>query len=401
MDELLASPVWRTTERAIDDGYERFVSDIITLTEVPAPPFCEGAKAEAFRTLLAETGLKDIRIDEIGNVIGLRPGRGKGSGEADIVVVAAHLDTVFPAGTDVTVRREGNRLFAPGIGDDTRGLAALLAYLRAIDLADIATERDLLFVANVGEEGPGDLRGMRHLFEKGIFAGRIGAMFTLDCASMEDVVTGAIGSKRYRISFHGPGGHSFLNFGIVNPSNALGGFMGAIAEVDVPSEPRTTFSCSVVGGCTSVNAIPQEVWVEVDLRSADPIVLGRLDEEMRGLVARAVDLENTRNVTSAGQLTADISLIGDRPAAALTSGGLVVDETLAALRAFGITPRIASSSTDANIPLSLGIPAIAIGSGHAAGGFHTLQEWIDVDPGQSKRALAAGLAAVLAVAKVA
>ncbi len=386
----------RLATAALREGYDRFVADIVTLTEIAAPPFAEAARGAAFLKMTRQAGLADAHVDEIGNVVGLRPGKEGGR----IVAIAAHLDTVFPAGTDTTVRREGTRLHAPGIGDDTRGLAVLLALLRAMNAAGVETRDDLLFVGDVGEEGQGDLRGIRHLFLKGEYAGRIGAFFSFDSLSMEELVTGAIGSRRYRLSFRGPGGHSFLDYGTANPSNALGHFLSGLAETTVPAEPKTTFSASVLGGGTSVNAIPQEIWVEIDLRSADPVEIDRLDQRVGLLIERALSQENGL-AAGRGHITAEMKSIGDRPAASGRLSGPVVDECRAALSAYGYAVRTTCSSTDANIPMSLGIPAVTIGSGPAAGGAHTLQEWIDVEPEATHRAMAAGLAAVLAVSGVA
>ena len=394
---LLESPAFLAGRTAITDGFDRFVQDIVTLTEIPAPPFQEAVRAEAYRTMLAEAGITQVSLDGIGNVLGLRPGLGN---DRQTICIAAHLDTVFPPGTDTRVRREGNRLFAPGVGDDTRGLAVLLALARAMTEAGIETQHDILFVGDVGEEGPGDLRGMRHLFQDGAYAGKIDAFFTFDGADMETLVTGGIGSHRYRLTFAGPGGHSFNDFGIVNPSNALGDFLAGLARVAVPAEPRTTFSASVLGGGTSINAIPQKVWVDVDLRSAEPGALDKLDRTMRDLVDGAVAAENARGKTHKGVISASLEPVGNRPAAPLQTAGRVIDESVAALAAFGFGARFEASSTDANIPLSLGIPAIMFGSGIAAGSAHTLEEWIDVEPEAGKRALAASLAAVLAVAGI-
>lgn len=394
---LLAHPAYHRAEAAITQGFDDFVRDIVTLTEIPAPPFKEETRAAAFLAMLEEAGIRPARLDGIGNVLGLRPGAGNG----ELIVIAAHLDTVFPEGTDTRVRREGNRLYAPGVGDDTRGLAVLLALARALTAADVSTRHDLLFVADVGEEGPGDLRGIRHLFEAGDYAGRIAGFFTFDGAEMETLVTGGIGSHRFRVTFSGPGGHSFNDYGIVNPSNALGDFLAGLARLPVPAEPRTTFSASMLGGGTSINAIPQKVWVDVDLRSADPVELQKLDTAMRALVEAAVAAENNRGMTTRGAISAEIAPVGKRPAAPLLTRGRVIDESVAALAAHGYTARFAASSTDANIPLSLGVPAVMFGSGTAAGSAHTLQEWIDVEPAAGRRALAASLAAVLAVTGIA
>ena len=394
---VLNNAAFRRAEAAIATGFDRFVQDIITLTEIPAPPFQEGVRAESYRAMLTEAGLAEVSLDGEGNVLGLRPGR---SGD-HVICIAAHLDTVFPPGTDTRVRRDGNRLYAPGVGDDTRGLAVLLALARAMTQAGLETRHDILFVADVGEEGPGDLRGMRHLFQNGAYAGKIAGFFTFDGSDMETLVTGGIGSRRYRVTFSGPGGHSFNDFGIVNPSNALGDFLAGLARVPVPKVPRTTFSASVLGGGTSINAIPQNVWVDVDLRSADPDALAKLDGRMRDIVDNAVAAENARGNTVKGAVVAKFAQVGNRPASAMLTSGPIIDESVAALAAYGFEATFEASSTDANIPLSLGIPAVMFGSGTAAGSAHTLEEWIDVEPEGGIRALAASLAAVVAVAGIA
>ncbi|WP_202913245.1 M20/M25/M40 family metallo-hydrolase [Acuticoccus sediminis] len=393
---MTGHPAMHRAYAAIEAGFDTFLDDLVMLTEVPAPPFGEAARGEAFKTRIAACGMDTVTVDAVGNVVALRRGTGRGK-----VAIAAHLDTVFPAGTDVTVRREGTRLYAPGVGDDTRGLAAILAVARALDAADVRTEADLLVVADVGEEGLGDLRGVRHLFEAGEHAGTIDAFFSFDGSDMEKLVTGGIGSLRYRIVFRGPGGHSFIDFGRVNPSNALGAVVAELARTPVPDEPRTTFSSSVLGGGSSINAIPEEVFVEVDLRSADPGPLADLDARLRRLVAQAVEEENGRARLSAGMLTAEIVPIGNRPAAPLRENGRVIDETRAAHLEFGFSPRVTASSTDANVPLALDIPSVTLGSGPGAGGVHTLGEWVDVERDGSVRALKAGLSAVLRVAGIA
>jgi tripeptide aminopeptidase len=394
---VLTNPAFRRAEAAISLGFDQFVQDIVTLTEIPAPPFQEGPRAAAFSAMLSQGGLAEVSLDGVGNVLGLRPGRGNGQ----LLCIAAHLDTVFPPGTDTRVRRDGNRLYAPGVGDDTRGLAVVLALARAMTQAGLETRHDILFVADVGEEGPGDLRGMRYLFQHGAYAGKIDAFISFDGMDMESLVTGGIGSHRYRITFSGPGGHSFIDFGIVNPSNAIGDFLAGLARVTVPREPRTTFSASMLGGGTSINAIPQKVWVDVDLRSADPAALATLDRQMRDLVDTAVTAENERGSTAKGAIVATLEQVGDRPAAPLRTSGPMIDEAVAALAAYGFQAKCEASSTDANIPLSLGIPAVMFGSGIAAGSAHTLEEWIDVEPESGKRALAASLMAVVAVAGIA
>jgi acetylornithine deacetylase/succinyl-diaminopimelate desuccinylase-like protein len=374
--------------------HDRTVADIVRLTEIPSPPFGEERRAAAYLEMLGAHGLADVTCDAVGNVMGRRPGTGNGP----LLVVAAHLDTVFPAGTDVTVKREGTRLYAPGIGDDTRSLAVLLAWLRAMDAAGIRTRHDILFVGDVGEEGLGDLRGMRHLFGQSEWRDRIAAFVTVDSPDMEGIATGGIGSKRYRVVFRGPGGHSWGAFGVVNPIYALAGLIAALGRIDVPAAPRTTYCASVVGGGTSVNAIPGEVWVEIDLRSQHAAELDRLERRFQDLVAEAVAAENRTRSVRDGAVAAELIPIGNRPAGSTPPAADLVRIASAAIAAHGFSPRHVDSSTDANIAMSLGIPAIKIGSGGRGGRAHSLDEWIDVEPEASLRGMAAGLATVLAAA---
>lgn len=394
---LLADPRFQAAVATLAAEHDRTVEDIIRLTEIPAPPFAEQARAAAYLAMLRDHGLAEVEQDAIGNVMGRRRGTGNGA----TVVVAAHLDTVFPAGTDVRVRREGTKLFAPGVGDDTRSLAVNLAFIRALDAAGLRTRADLLFVGDVGEEGLGDLRGIRHLFQEGRHKDSITAFFTVDSPEMEGIVTGGVGSKRYRVTFRGPGGHSFGAFGLVNPAYAMARAMLALAALEAPASPRTTHCASVFGGGTSVNAIPNAVWMEVDLRSASAAELARLDAGFRAGVAEAVAAENAARATRDGPVTAEIALIGDRPAGETPASAAIVQLATAAVAAHGFTPRHQASSTDANIPMSLGIPAIKIGSGGRGGRAHSLEEWIDVAPEESLRGMSATLAAILAVAGVA
>lgn len=394
IQSLLLHPRFRAAQQALRAGHDRLVEEIVTLTEIPAPPFAEERRAAAYRDMFMAHGLRDVGIDAIGNVTGIRPGKGNGK----LICLAAHLDTVFPEGTDTTVRRDGTRLHAPGVGDDTRGLAVLLAIVRALDAAGIMTDADLLFVGDVGEEGKGDLRGIRHLFTGGEYRDRIGAFFSFDGLEMASLVTGAVGSRRYHVAFRGPGGHSLLDFGIVNPAHAMADTVAGLARIKVPALPRTTYSASVFGGGTSINAIPEEVWVEFDLRSESAGELDRLDGDLHRLIATAVEAENARASTAKGAITAHITLIGDRPAGATPPDAPIVRAAMAAISAFGFVPDPHPSSTDANIPMSLGIPAVTIGSGGTGGRMHSLEEWIDVEQELSLRGLYAGLAAVLLLA---
>jgi acetylornithine deacetylase/succinyl-diaminopimelate desuccinylase-like protein len=373
--------------------HDRIVGDIITLTEIPSPPFGEEKRAAAYLEMLKAHGLEEVGQDEVGNVFGLRRGFGNG----DIIVVAAHLDTVFPAGTDVRVRREGTRLFAPGVGDDTRSLAVNLGFLRAMDAAGIRTRHDILFVGDVGEEGLGDLRGIRHLFASHPQRERIRAFFTVDSPEVDRIVTGGIGSRRYRVAFRGPGGHSFAAFGMVNPMYAMAEAARTLAAIQVPREPVTTHCVSVVGGGTSINAIPEVVTMEVDLRSASLDELNRLDRAFLAGVDSAVEAENAARD---GTITVELTRVGDRPAGHTPNGAPIARLAAAAVAAEGYSPSFEWSSTDANIPMSLGIPALRIGSGGKGGRAHSLEEWIDVEIESSLRGMRASLATILAVAEM-
>lgn len=394
MDEILASQKFIAAADVLKAEHDRFVEEIVTLTQIPSPPFGEEKRGAAYEAMFGALGLEDVGRDGIGNVTGLRRGRGNGG----LVVVAAHLDTVFPEGTDCTVRREGTKLFAPGVGDDTRGLALLLAFIRALNAANIETESDILFVGDVGEEGKGDLRGMRYLFTQSAYRDRITAFFTMDGLSLDRLVTGAVGSRRYHISFTGPGGHSLAAFGTVNPAHALAQVVTGLAHTAVPENPRTTYCASVLGGGTSINAIPNEVWLEVDLRSEDEGELEQLDATLHRLIAEAVAAENQRGKTETGIIAAKAEQIGNRPAGHTAPDSRIVTATTAALHAFGFKAEPEFSSTDANIAMSLGIPAVSVGTGGDGGRAHSLDEWIDVEPENSVRGMTAGLAAILGTA---
>jgi acetylornithine deacetylase/succinyl-diaminopimelate desuccinylase-like protein len=395
--EVMESEAYGRAVAILTAEHDRTVEDIVTFTQIAAPSFQEETRARAFLAMAKAHGLKDLEIDAEGNVTGRRPGVGNGP----LICIAAHLDTVFPAGTDLTVRREGTQLYAPGVGDDTRSLAVLLAWLRAMDAADVRTRADLLFVADVGEEGPGDLRGMRYLFGKGPYKGRISAFITVDSPDMSHIATGGVGSKRYRVTFKGPGGHSYGAFGLVNPMFAMADAIARLGRITVPANPKTTYSASVTGGGTSINSIPNSVWTDFDLRSESPAELARLEATFLDLVARSVAAENATRSTRNGPVSTEMVKIGDRPAGRTDERSELVRIAHAAISAHGFQPKFETSSTDANIPMSLGIPAIKIGSGGTGGRAHSLEEWIDVAPEPSIRGMAAGLATVLAVAGIA
>jgi len=390
-----ADPRFTAAMAAIDRDHDRLVSEIIMLTEIPAPPFKEDARGAAYMKMLREHGLIDVERDAEGNVMGIR----KGTGGGPLIAIAAHLDTVFPEGTDVKVKRDGTRLSAPGIGDDTRSLAVLLAMIRAMDAAGIRTNSDILFIGDVGEEGLGDLRGVKHLFQKGRYKDQIKMFISMDGAGGgDDIVHGAVGSKRYRATFKGPGGHSYGAFGLVNPAFAMGNAIQKFAQMKVPESPKTTFNVGVMGGGTSVNSIPFESWMEVDMRSESPLELEKLETTFLMLMRQAAEEENAARRTTQGRVTADLKVIGDRPSGQTPPDSLIVQTAASAVRSMGMTPTFSFSSTDSNIPISMGIPAITIDSGGRGGRAHALDEWIDVEKTSSVRGIEAALLLLLGLA---
>jgi acetylornithine deacetylase/succinyl-diaminopimelate desuccinylase-like protein len=343
----------------------------VKLTEIPAPSFQEAKRAEAVRDILASEGLT-IQTDKIGNVIGELPG----SDEREVVVLAAHLDTVFPAGTEIKVRREGGRLLAPGISDNGTGLAALLAVARAIQAAKIKPRRTILFAANVGEEGEGNLRGMRALIDA--YRTKLRAVIVLDGSGTDHVTTKALASRRLEVLITGPGGHSWSDFGMPNPINALVRASVRFINTKVPATPRTTFNLGQIEGGTSVNSIPYEAKLKVDLRSENEDEIARLESSLRDCVAAGVkdEMDNARE-RNRGKLEWKINQIGSRPGGELPPDSPLLAALRSADEYVGNQSRVERSSTDANIPLSLGIEAIALGAGGSGGGAHSLQEWYE------------------------
>jgi acetylornithine deacetylase/succinyl-diaminopimelate desuccinylase-like protein len=393
---VTASAAFLTAAAFIGTDQDRFVRELVQLTEIPAPPFKEQARATAFKELLRQTGLEEVEIDAEGNVTGVRRGSG---GEPGMPLVNAHLDTVFPEGTNVTVRRDGTRLMAPGIGDDTRGLAAMLALIRAMNAGGIRTRRDILFAGNVGEEGEGDLRGIRFLLDRSRYKDRIAQVVAIDGSDPDDITRGAVGSRRYRVTFAGPGGHSYGAFGLVNPAFAMGNAIARLSRVRVPAAPKTTYSVGVVAGGTSVNAIPSDVRMDVDMRSESCEELRRLDATFLRIVGEATDEENMARSTREGRIVADPKLIGERPCGETSSSDALVTTAAAAIRSFDGTPTYTVGSTDANLPMSRHIPAITIGRGGPGGRQHSPDEWTDVDPGRNARSLRLLLAILVSVAQ--
>lgn len=360
----------------IKNQEERLIAELIELTEIPAPPFGEEERGARFAEMLTEAGLTDVSIDEVGNVIGRRPGR---TGDR-VVAYSAHLDTVFPAETDVTVRVEGDTYFAPGIGDNTRGLVAVLGVLRAMQHASLETDADILFIGNVGEEGLGDLRGTKHLFREG--GPQIDSMIAIDGGRTERIVYSGVGSHRYRVTFRGPGGHSWGAFGTANPHHAIGRAIAKFVEgaPEVTSTgPKTSYNIGRMGGGTSINSVPFESWMEVDMRSSEQYKLDEIDAVLQRAVQQALQDENVARLEGP-ELTVDLERVGTRPAAHGDINSRLLQIAAASLAQFGLELDPRSSSTDANLPISLGIPAITMSRGGKSADSHSPAEsWQNKD----------------------
>jgi tripeptide aminopeptidase len=368
--ELAGQPALRAAFGAAVRNEPRMIELQVKICEIPAPPFHEEVRGRELKRLFEEFGLKDVRIDRAGNVVGVRPGKAAHPN----VVLAAHLDTVFPEGSNVKVTREGTLLKAPGIGDDCRGLAVLLGVIRALSDAAVETPGTITFVADVGEEGLGDLRGMKELFHETL-KGQIDKFISVDGTGLGITHIG-VGSNRYKVTFKGPGGHSYGAFGMANPIQAMGRAIAKIDAFEVPSQPKTTFNVGRVGGGTSVNAIPFEAWMEVDMRSADPAALKALDDKFHAALKQAVEEEN-RRWNQRGAVTVSAELVGVRPAGQTPKDSPIVQTAMAASRALDIQEVLHEGSTDANVPMSLGIPAITISGGGVGTGAHSLNETFD------------------------
>jgi acetylornithine deacetylase/succinyl-diaminopimelate desuccinylase-like protein len=356
--------------------YDTTVAEVIELTEIPSPPFKEAARAARMAEKFKALGLSDVHIDAVGNVIGIKPGKDRA---AKALMVAAHLDTVFPPDVPIKVRREGDTLHAPGIGDTTVTLAALLSFVRAMDAGKITPARDIIFVANVGEEGQGDLRGVRHLFTASPLKPRIGDFISFDGSTVGRVTNGAVGSRRYRVAFKGPGGHSYGAFGLVNPMVAMANAVRGMYTIPIPTDVKTTYAASTVAGGTSVNSIPNLILAEFDMRSASPANLKAVETQFLKIIEDAVAAENAARDTRYGKITATPELIGDRPAGTTPASDPLVTTAARILTANGYDAALGASSTDSNIPISLGIPAVTLSAG--GGGFraHALDEYVSVE----------------------
>ena len=345
--------------------------NLIKLTEIEAPPFKEENRAIAFKNMIEEIGIDSVWIDLEGNVNGLL----KGQEGTRTVGLDAHLDTVFPEGTDVKVRIKNDTLYAPGIADDSRGLSMLLTILKTIRNNDIALRDNLLFIGSVGEEGLGDLRGVKHLFRKG--ASKIDSWISVDGGSIGRVNNKGLGSYRYRVTFMGPGGHSWGSFGLVNPHHALGKAIQLFvnsADNYTSIGPKTSYNIGIIKGGTSINSIPFESIMEVDIRSVDPNRLDEMEKILENSVKEALDDQNSRK-RMGGNLTYVIDKIGNRPSGELSPSLPLVQRAMAVTKHFGVTPRLTRGSTNSNIPISLGIPSVTIGRGGKGGNVHSLAEW--------------------------
>lgn len=365
----------------LEANHQRHLDKQVEITEIPAPTFHEAERARFLAAEFRRVGLADVEIGRQGNVLGWRKGATQSAstaGGGDVLVLAAHLDISFEKGVVTKVRKEGKRWWAPGIGDDSRGLACLLAIAEALDHAGIETKRTILFVANVGEEGLGDLAGVKHLFRESPYKARLKSFISIDGTGDGRIVNGGNGVKRYRVSVKGPGGHSYGNFGRPNAAHALGRIMTRIAAFEVPAQPKTTFNIGRIGGGTAVNAIAEEAWMEVDLRSEAPAELDRLELKMMEAVRLGAAEENEFRKASGQSVTVETKLVGNRPAGETSSSHPLVQAAVAAAQATGQpTPRLTFSSTDANLPISLGIPAITLPGGGAGGNAHSLEEWFE------------------------
>lgn len=343
----------------------------IRLTEIPAPPFMEERRAAYYLEQLKARGLEDAYIDTEGNVIGIR----KGTGDGPTLLIAAHLDTVFPEGVDTTVELRDGRYYAPGIGDDTRGLTALLTVIDTINQFEFETHGDIIFTGNVGEEGRGDLRGVKAIFRD---HPEIDGFVSIDGVRLSRITTGGTGSRRFEFQFKGPGGHSFGAFGLPSAIHAMGRAISKIADLQTPQYPKTTFTVGTVGGGTSVNSIAADAVLALDMRSNDVEQLARLEQRAKAVTLEAVAEENAR--WDNGEITVDFVLIGDRPAGLTVTSSPIVQVAALAFDAVGIEMEaLGISSTDSNVPMALGIPAITIAGGGNGGGAHSPEEWYEHD----------------------
>ena len=373
MEELLKCTDVQEALQFLREDDERTLREHLEMCQIPAPSYEEGEKAEYVRKKMMDAGLEDVHIDEVGNVLGTW----KGTGNGPRIMIAGHTDTVFPRETDLTLKKEGERYSCPGIGDDTRAVAELLSLARALNATGIHGEGDIVFCANVCEEGLGDLRGIKHAF-KDMANGHYDGFVSIDDKNTSGIIYQAVGSERYLVTFHGTGGHSFTGFGIPNPIHAMGRAIAKISDFQTPKNPKTTFSVGVINGGTSVNVIAAECSMLVDMRSVDAGELEKLSVKFHQAVENAVQEENDRWEDKDNRITVTFEQKGKRPAGTQDKSCQIVQAANAANQALGMeTLYIGAASTDANIPISLGIPAITVGWGGKGGGEHTIHEWYE------------------------
>src|SRR5262245_59701749 len=368
--DLMQNPAVKAALAGAKASEAQTIDDQIRFCEIPAPSFKEEVRGKELQRVFGQLGLQNVRVDKVGNVLGTYPG----AAPRPHLVIAAHLDTVFPEGTDVRVKREGTILRGPGIADDCRGLAVLVAIVREMKKANVKTPGTITFVANVGEEGLGDLRGVKQLFRETL-KDQIDSFISIDGTGVH-VTNVGVGSHRYRVTFKGPGGHSFGAFGMANPIGAMGRAIAKIQEIQVPRQPKTTFNVGRIGGGTSVNSIPFEGWMDLDMRSSDSASLAAVDANIQKAIDTAVTEENAR-WGKPGTITVVKELVGDRPAGSTPENTAIVRTGLAAATVLGFSENLGERSTDSNIPMSMHVPAITIGAGGRGREAHALTESFD------------------------
>ena len=365
----------------------------VEVARIPAPPFGEAERAAWLRERFTAIGLMQVEMDEVGNVVGIWRGRDP---QRAAVAISAHLDTVFPAGTELAIHEERDRLLGPGVSDNASGIAAMLGIAMAFRYAQLRNEADLIFIGNVGEEGEGDLRGIRHIFEKSPLRDRVGHTIVIDGSGTDAIIGQALGSRRFELIVRGPGGHSWSDFGQPNPIVALSRVISRFSQTPLPASPKTTFNFGVISGGRSVNSIPENAQVSIDLRSASADELQRLEDELRGVIATEISTPVREGAPV--KLSCELRKIGDRPAGDLATNSRILEVIRAVDAHLGIQSHMRRASTDANIPISMGRDALTLGAGGSGGGAHTLREWFD--PAGRSLGLKRILLAVLALAGV-
>jgi acetylornithine deacetylase/succinyl-diaminopimelate desuccinylase-like protein len=376
--QLSALPEMRSAFSWMRTQEPQFAQWQLEVARIAAPPFGESARSQWLAGKFRELGLDEVSQDDVGNVFGAQPGQGHG-----YVSLSAHLDTVFPAGTPLNVRQQGSRLYGPGVSDNGAGITAMLAIAAALRALHIRPALPVLFVGNVGEEGEGDLRGMRHIFSTPRWKESIHYSLVLDGAGSDTIVAEALGSRRFEVIVRGPGGHSWSDFGAPNPILVLARAIHVFAQTPVPATPKTTFNVGVIRGGTSVNSIPESASMRVDIRSTSMAEMERLERALRQALDRSVETEAQAAEPRASAprrphgVSWELVAIGNRPAGELYPQARILQVIRAVDAQLGNVAQVQRASTDANIPLSLGREAIAVGGGGTGGGAHTLQEWFD------------------------